>query len=60
LTPTRKTAEQAAAQGGTAGEPLDACYHQACDTIANLSPKALDELGDAVAHGVLAMAGKRP
>ena len=27
-----KTAEQAAIYGGTAGEPYDPCYHQACDT----------------------------
>ena len=27
-----KTPEQAAIYGGTAGEPYDPCYHQACDT----------------------------
>ena len=32
-----KTAEQAAVYGGTAGEPYDACYHQACDTINNVN-----------------------
>ena len=42
-----KTAEQAAIYGGTAGAPYDSCYHQACDTINNLSTKALTELGDA-------------
>ena len=47
-----KTPEQAAVYGGTAGEPFDACYHQACDDISNLSSKALFELGDAVAHAV--------
>ncbi len=31
-----KTAEQAAIFGGTAGEPYDPCYHQACDTIDNV------------------------
>jgi Zn-dependent M28 family amino/carboxypeptidase len=45
-----KTAAQAATYGGTAGEPYDACYHQACDTITNLSTKAIAELGDGVAH----------
>ena len=52
-----KTAEQAAAYGGTAGEPYDPCYHQACDDITNLSTNALHELGDAAAHatGVLTM-----
>jgi Zn-dependent M28 family amino/carboxypeptidase len=51
-----KTAEQAATYGGTAGEPYDACYHQACDTITNLSTKALAELGDGVAHATWTLA----
>jgi Zn-dependent M28 family amino/carboxypeptidase len=45
-----KTAEQAAVYGGTAGVAYDPCYHQACDTINNVSTKALHELGDAAAH----------
>ncbi|MEJ7636105.1 M20/M25/M40 family metallo-hydrolase [Aeromicrobium sp.] len=45
-----KTPEQVVKFGGTAGAPFDACYHQACDDIRNLSTKALDELGDAAAH----------
>ncbi|MEV7004917.1 M28 family metallopeptidase [Streptosporangium sp. NPDC051022] len=36
-----KTAEEAKLFGGTAGAPYDSCYHQACDTIANISDKAL-------------------
>ena len=40
-----KTAEEAAIYGGTAGEPYDACYHQACDTINNLNTKALVRVG---------------
>lgn len=51
-----KTAEEAATYGGTAGEPYDPCYHQACDTIANLSTKALFELGDGAAHAVQTLA----
>jgi Zn-dependent M28 family amino/carboxypeptidase len=51
-----KTAEQAAIYGGTAGEPYDPCYHQACDTIDNLSNTALDQMSDAVAHGTLTFA----
>jgi len=47
-----KTEEEAATFGGTAGAPYDPCYHQACDTITNLSTAALNELGDAVAHSV--------
>ena len=45
-----KTAEEAAIFGGTAGAPYDSCYHQACDTVHNLSSKALNEFGDAVAE----------
>jgi Zn-dependent M28 family amino/carboxypeptidase len=51
-----KTAEQAAVYGGTAGEPYDSCYHQACDTTNNLSTKALAELGDGAAHAVMTLA----
>jgi Zn-dependent M28 family amino/carboxypeptidase len=54
-----KTAEQAATYGGTAGAPYDACYHQACDTINNLSTKALAELGDGVAHAAWTLAKSR-
>ena len=51
-----KTPEQAAIYGGTAGEPYDPCYHQACDDITNLSTRALSELSDAAAHAVLTLA----
>jgi len=51
-----KTAEQAAIYGGTAEAPYDPCYHQACDTINNLSTKALFEMGDAAAHATLTLA----
>ncbi|MDF2742453.1 MAG: aminopeptidase, partial [Actinomycetia bacterium] len=54
-----KTAEQAAIYGGTAGEPYDPCYHQACDTINNLNTKALFELGDAAAHATMTLARSR-
>jgi Zn-dependent M28 family amino/carboxypeptidase len=54
-----KTPEQAAAYGGTAGEPYDPCYHEACDTINNLSTKALAELGDGAAHAVFTLARTR-
>ncbi len=45
-----KTAEQAAVYGGTAGEPYDACYHAACDTIGNVNTEVLDQMADAVAY----------
>ena len=51
-----KTAEQAAIYGGTAGLAYDPCYHQACDTIANLSTVALDQMSDAAAHATLTFA----
>jgi Zn-dependent M28 family amino/carboxypeptidase len=35
-----KTEEEAQLFGGEAGQPLDACYHQACDTIDNLAEDA--------------------
>jgi Zn-dependent M28 family amino/carboxypeptidase len=51
-----KTAEQAATFGGTAGQPYDPCYHLACDTFANNSNAALNEMGDAAAHTLLTFA----
>lgn len=55
-----KTPAEVALFGGTAGVAYDRCYHQACDTISNISTKALDQLGDAAAHsvGVLALSKK--
>ena len=50
------TAEQAAKWGGTAGVAFDPCYHQACDTFANVDLVALDEMSDAIAHAVLTFA----
>ena len=45
-----KTEEEAATYGGTAGEPYDPCYHQACDTSENIDDEVLDQMADAVAH----------
>lgn len=53
-----KTGEQAAAFGGTAGEPADPCSDQACDTIDNVDDAFLDEMADAVAHAVATLAGR--
>ena len=44
-----KTHEEFLLFGGTEGEALDHCYHQACDTITNLNLKALGEMKDAAA-----------
>ena len=51
-----KTPQQVAVYGGTAGVAYDPCYHQACDTFANNSNTALDQMSDAAAHAVLTFA----
>ena len=51
-----KTEEEAALFGGEAGEPHDPCYHEACDTVENLNPRALDEMCDAAAHATMVLA----
>lgn len=51
-----KTDAQAVAFGGTAGVPADACNDAACDTTANVSDTALDEMADAVAHALARLA----
>jgi Zn-dependent M28 family amino/carboxypeptidase len=51
-----KTPEQAATYGGTAGDAYDPCYHEACDTFANNSDTALDQMADASAHATLQFA----
>jgi aminopeptidase Y len=48
-----KTAEEAAIFGGTAGIAFDPCYHQACDTYANISLFALGINSDAAAYATL-------
>jgi Zn-dependent M28 family amino/carboxypeptidase len=53
---TLKSTDEAAVYGGTAGAPYDPCYHQACDTYANISDTALDQMSDAAAHVILALA----
>jgi Zn-dependent M28 family amino/carboxypeptidase len=51
-----KTPEEQAIYGGTAGEQYDPCYHQACDTIDNLSLEVFDLNLDAVAFSTLTYA----
>lgn len=43
----RKTDDQAARFGGTAGVPADACFHLACDTIENIDRELLEQLARA-------------
>jgi Zn-dependent M28 family amino/carboxypeptidase len=45
-----KTEAQAAKWGGTAGIAYDPCYHAVCDTIANVSQKALRINAKAIAY----------
>ena len=42
--------------GGTAGVAYDPCYHQACDTLANVNTTAIDQMSDAIAHATLVFA----
>jgi Zn-dependent M28 family amino/carboxypeptidase len=49
----RKTEEQAYIWGGTADEQFDPCYHEACDTIANYDPEALEVNSDLIAFAML-------
>jgi aminopeptidase Y len=51
-----KTPEEAAIWGGASGIAYDPCYHQACDTYANVSLSALDVNADAVAHATITLA----
>jgi Zn-dependent M28 family amino/carboxypeptidase len=53
-----KTKDEAKVYGRKAGAPYDSCYHQACDTINNLSKTALDQLGDGAAHAVITFANR--
>lgn len=46
---TLKTPEQAGLFGGQAGEPLDPCYHLACDTLDNVDPVLLGQMARAAA-----------
>jgi Zn-dependent M28 family amino/carboxypeptidase len=48
-----KTAAQQAIYGGTTGAQYDPCYHQACDTLGNVSLEVLDLNADAIAQAVL-------
>jgi Zn-dependent M28 family amino/carboxypeptidase len=65
-----KTEAQAAEYGGIAGEQLDPCYHEACDTYEGtgngpnatapgLGIVALDQMSDAAAHAVFTLSNTR-
>jgi hypothetical protein len=52
----RKPATAARRFGGTAGRPYDSCYHQACDTVANINMRVFDQMADAAAVVALHLA----
>ncbi|MFF3443826.1 M28 family metallopeptidase [Streptosporangium sp. NPDC002721] len=54
-----KTAEEAERFGGTAGVAYDKCYHQACDTIANINDRALEVNAGAIATAAFVYAYAR-
>jgi Zn-dependent M28 family amino/carboxypeptidase len=51
-----KSAEQARVFGGTAGQPLDPCYHRSCDTLANVNNTALAQNANALAYALTRLA----
>ncbi len=51
-----KTPEQAQRYGGTADQPFDPCYHQACDRLDNVDLGALAVNADAVAEATVTYA----
>jgi hypothetical protein len=52
-----KSAELASRFGGKAGTSFDACYHKACDTVANIDFGILGQLADAAAVVAVRLAG---
>jgi Zn-dependent M28 family amino/carboxypeptidase len=51
-----KSAAQAAKWGGTAGQPFDPCYHEACDTLVNVDYAGFEQLADGGAHVLATLA----
>jgi Zn-dependent M28 family amino/carboxypeptidase len=49
---SRKSPSDARAFGGRAGRPYDPCYHQRCDTLANVSAEALAQTAQAALHAI--------
>jgi Zn-dependent M28 family amino/carboxypeptidase len=55
------TPEQAAANGGEAGAPMDPCYHLACDTLENVDATQAATYAQAAAAAAMAiLAGELP
>ncbi|MCM6774711.1 M28 family metallopeptidase [Nocardia sp. CDC159] len=47
-----KTPEEQKMFGGEAGKPYDPCYHAACDTVRNISDKAITTNAGAIAYAI--------
>ncbi len=56
---SEKTAEQQERFGGVAGEAFDRCYHQACDTLSNISWVGLRQLSQGAVHATAVFADRR-
>ena len=55
--PTKlKTDAEASEFGGQADQPLDACYHLACDTPENVDSQQVATFADAAAAAAVALA----
>ena len=54
-----KTAEEVVLWGGTTDAPMDPCYHETCDDLANINTTALELNADALAHAALHFAMNR-
>ncbi|KAF9932145.1 Leucyl aminopeptidase yscIV [Linnemannia zychae] len=48
----RKTMKQRTLFGGFANAPLDPCYHQSCDTLENVSKRALGLMAQAALYAI--------
>jgi hypothetical protein len=51
------SAEQAAANGGSAGDPMDPCYHLSCDTFENVDAARVAVYAQAAAAAARVLAG---
>jgi Zn-dependent M28 family amino/carboxypeptidase len=56
----RKSARQADRHGGRPGRALDPCYHQACDTRANLDPDLMTVMARVAARALADLAHRPP
>jgi hypothetical protein len=52
-----KSSSSARRFGGSANLPFDACYHKACDTLANVGFRMLGQMADAAAVVAVRLAG---